>query len=682
MIANSNDLETSNIFELIREASKKFISNSSLVEILPEEVAQEAIIRLLKKLEKEKKAGKEYEIVKPEAFVNTLVRRIAINQLKAFKKWNEINQKFSKAEAIVESKDNIFESNKAEDTIDLLDSSGKVIDVLSVKSSEYKFLQLVPQDYRAAFALKYFAGLKLRNISEIVGIKEKTLSKYFGRFIDRLTPAKIAACFSNSEQIVLSRCFLHHFLQEHSDPHDYDRWDWWESNQSKVEDVLSFSANSDTAGLNYSALSGEFADYLFAQADFQQAEKYYLRCLEINERIFNENHLNVVECCYKLAGLYDRQAKFNKSELLYERAIKICKNLFNDDSLETAMSYHNYAVCCQRQMDFVRAESLLIKSIDLFKNSVGEDDPKITLSLCELAGIYLNREQYLKAEEIYLKSIEIYNKRYGKGHPDTAIIFSNLAMSYYLKGENNAAEKFNLQALKISEHVFGEGHYNLSSHFIDLAHVYLSENEYDKAFKFFNKGFEIRRNKLGISHPKIAECLVQLAMFYFQDGKIDEAKAHLKRAIEIYDQTFDYEHPDKAYCYSTLGTVYFFEGNCSKAEHFYKKFQGIYESTYATGLAKFLDSKNNLKTSNLSQNQQEVILSSSDLEDKFSQQSGRGQLKSVNEKLVSSKRVKYSNSQGDLNCSVQPIKNEYKKIGRNDPCPCGSKTKYKKCCGG
>ncbi len=30
---------------------------------------------------------------------------------------------------------------------------------------------------------------------------------------------------------------------------------------------------------------------------------------------------------------------------------------------------------------------------------------------------------------------------------------------------------------------------------------------------------------------------------------------------------------------------------------------------------------------------------------------------------------------------VQPIVNESPKIGRNDPCPCGSGKKYKKCCG-
>jgi len=30
---------------------------------------------------------------------------------------------------------------------------------------------------------------------------------------------------------------------------------------------------------------------------------------------------------------------------------------------------------------------------------------------------------------------------------------------------------------------------------------------------------------------------------------------------------------------------------------------------------------------------------------------------------------------------VQPIHKEKTEIGRNDPCPCGSGKKYKKCCG-
>ncbi|MBL8906105.1 MAG: SEC-C domain-containing protein [Rhizobiales bacterium] len=30
----------------------------------------------------------------------------------------------------------------------------------------------------------------------------------------------------------------------------------------------------------------------------------------------------------------------------------------------------------------------------------------------------------------------------------------------------------------------------------------------------------------------------------------------------------------------------------------------------------------------------------------------------------------------------EPYRNPFKDVGRNDPCPCGSGAKFKKCCGG
>jgi preprotein translocase subunit SecA len=34
-----------------------------------------------------------------------------------------------------------------------------------------------------------------------------------------------------------------------------------------------------------------------------------------------------------------------------------------------------------------------------------------------------------------------------------------------------------------------------------------------------------------------------------------------------------------------------------------------------------------------------------------------------------------------LRPKADPVRREGKKVGRNDPCPCGSGKKYKKCCG-
>ena len=35
----------------------------------------------------------------------------------------------------------------------------------------------------------------------------------------------------------------------------------------------------------------------------------------------------------------------------------------------------------------------------------------------------------------------------------------------------------------------------------------------------------------------------------------------------------------------------------------------------------------------------------------------------------------------DHDVEIKPMVRDTPKIGRNDPCPCGSKKKYKKCCG-
>ena len=38
-------------------------------------------------------------------------------------------------------------------------------------------------------------------------------------------------------------------------------------------------------------------------------------------------------------------------------------------------------------------------------------------------------------------------------------------------------------------------------------------------------------------------------------------------------------------------------------------------------------------------------------------------------------------SRGEGDAKPKTIKRESKKVGRNDPCPCGSGKKFKKCCG-
>jgi uncharacterized protein YecA (UPF0149 family) len=54
------------------------------------------------------------------------------------------------------------------------------------------------------------------------------------------------------------------------------------------------------------------------------------------------------------------------------------------------------------------------------------------------------------------------------------------------------------------------------------------------------------------------------------------------------------------------------------------------------------------------------------------------------EKAAETERQAYAASQAGPDGEAQsrkPIEREEPKVGRNDPCPCGSGKKYKKCCG-
>jgi len=44
------------------------------------------------------------------------------------------------------------------------------------------------------------------------------------------------------------------------------------------------------------------------------------------------------------------------------------------------------------------------------------------------------------------------------------------------------------------------------------------------------------------------------------------------------------------------------------------------------------------------------------------------------------KELKMSHS-GDEDSKPRPVRRKTRKVGRNEPCPCGSGKKYKKCCG-
>jgi preprotein translocase subunit SecA len=57
------------------------------------------------------------------------------------------------------------------------------------------------------------------------------------------------------------------------------------------------------------------------------------------------------------------------------------------------------------------------------------------------------------------------------------------------------------------------------------------------------------------------------------------------------------------------------------------------------------------------------------------------QVKEDLDEVQKTREEEYVMSRGDAGGAVKQVRREGKKVGRNDPCPCGSGRKYKKCCG-
>jgi len=62
----------------------------------------------------------------------------------------------------------------------------------------------------------------------------------------------------------------------------------------------------------------------------------------------------------------------------------------------------------------------------------------------------------------------------------------------------------------------------------------------------------------------------------------------------------------------------------------------------------------------------------------MSTEEGVGQFVEHISKQIAGERLRSENSEP---ADPKPLRREAPKVGRNDPCPCGSGKKYKKCCG-
>ena len=403
--------------------------------------------------------------------------------------------------------------------------------------------------------------------------------------------------------------------------------DFWEfrspivSLESEKQNLVNQETSiKDIESSAYSSLGG-----LNTQSKHIEIERLKKRLLEVQSK---ELTFNIMK---QLARLYNEVGEYENAKVLYEKSLKISENILDDITITT-----------------------------LYNN---------------LASVYMSIGDYYKAKSLFEKALKIREKVLGKNHPETAASYNNLATLYESMGEYQNAEIFSKKALKINENILGELHPNTASSYNNLASIYMSVQEYYKAKSLFEKALKIREKVLGKNHPETAASYNNLATLYESMGEYQNAEIFSKKALKISEKVLGKEHPDTAVIYNNLGALYESMGEYEKAKSLYEKALKIREKVLGKEHPDTAGSYNNLAYFYYNKGN----LAEAYIYGKKSFNSLMKVFPENHEKLISIQNL-LKIIEIDIKKKSTSITTS-KKTGRNEPCPCKSGKKYKKCCG-
>lgn len=279
---------------------------------------------------------------------------------------------------------------------------------------------------------------------------------------------------------------------------------------------------------------------------FKDQVSFLEKSLDLIQRRFGPEHLDVADACHELALSYDFQGAYSKALELYEKAKKIRINKLGPDHAEVGTVYYNLARVHQHLGQYEKAIELHSKALEIKQLKLGKNHYRVAYSFQDLASCYIATAQYNKAIELYEKALEIYVTQVGSDYPYIGFVYHGRGFIDEKLGKYDKAVEFFEKALK-SLSKLGETHPFVANVYSNLGKTYLAQGEYNKAIEILNKGLAISLKRLGADHPDIARYYYShLGRIYEEMGSYQKALEYHKKALDVYSKTLDANHPDIA----------------------------------------------------------------------------------------------------------------------------------------
>jgi tetratricopeptide (TPR) repeat protein len=442
-----------------------------------------------------------------------------------------------------------------------------------------------------------------------------------------------------------------------------------EANHRKALEIFEALGNKQAAANQWGYLGHTF----FAAQAYEKSIEAYERAAELDEQLGNphraaQRYANVGHSMYAQRNPDLARRSFQKALDKYrelglpegEAAQLSNLGLVEGDQgeFDQALTYFNQAAELYRQMGDAlgeiaqtmrighvrRAQKAFDEAIKQYQEALsryqslgyalGEGDTGL-----ELGQLYVEKKEWPQAVECFTRAKAIFSKL--EHREKEAICLMMLAQTEKSRGQGAAALQAMGQALELYKQA--ENLLGVANVVAQMGLLHYEQKNYGEAERLYQEALSEFRKKEDAEAE--ANLLSNLGTLYYQTGRLDTARDTYQQALSLLRRM---NHPlGMAGVLLNLSFVFEKEGLYGDAHSHLQDARKIYEQ-----------------------------LTMRDEVEKIDQR-----LKTLDEKAGESLHKMRSELFSGLDADSPTKKKKSGKIGRNDPCPCGSGKKYKKCCG-
>lgn len=322
--------------------------------------------------------------------------------------------------------------------------------------------------------------------------------------------------------------------------------------QPLLEKALDLAKKKNAPDSELSACMIDSAYLYETQGKFAEAETMCLAGLELQEKVYNQNHPYVAYTLRILSKIYQGQSRYREAAEVLDRALRIICRDNNEDEQEIAPFKADMGCLLVAQGQYVKAESYFEESIASIEKSFGPNHLYTAKVLNNQAKLYFLQERYDEAEALISQVLSVYEKVFGPAHHFLIPVWLLDAKICQAKGNMAAAKDFLYKCQLMLDGPADCGYALRGEVLIQLGRFYMSSKEYTIAEDVLQKALLVLDDSQSTDCDLVPVALNCLAKVYVSQGKYSEAQKLCDRALGIIETIFGSNHPLMTDIYDTL----------------------------------------------------------------------------------------------------------------------------------